>query len=189
MALGAVVTSALRAQVKPVAYSVDQAFGDVDLTGISEYMRDHPQGIASTRLAKDLKITQKSAWHLLHRIRHAAPTKSFNAPLKSTIESDTTFIGGKEKNKQANKKTPGSQGGANKDVVLGFVERDGELRTFHIPNVKAVTIQGALVQNVAEGSTVMTDKDGAFVGIAPAYAHHTVNTARKHPPPKEIRKK
>jgi uncharacterized protein (DUF1330 family) len=41
IALGAAVTSALRAQVKPVVYSVDQAFGDVDLTGISEYMHDY----------------------------------------------------------------------------------------------------------------------------------------------------
>jgi transposase-like protein len=62
--------------------------------------------------------------------------------------------------------------------VLGFVEREGELRTFHIPNVKAVTIQGALTQNVEKGATVMTDEDGAFVGIAPAYAHHTVNHSK-----------
>jgi hypothetical protein len=139
---------------------------------------NHPKGIASTTIAKDLKVTQKTGWHLLHRIRHAARTKSFNAPLKGTVESDTTFVGGKEKNKHANKKVPGSQGGANKDVVLRFVEREGELRTFHIPNVKAVTIQGALTQNVAKGSTVMTDEDGAFVGIAPAYAHYTVNHSK-----------
>jgi transposase-like protein len=139
---------------------------------------NHPKGIASTTLAKDLKVTQKTAWFVLHRIRHAARTKSFNAPLKGTVESDTTFVGGKEKNKHANKKVPGSQGGANKDVVLGFVEREGELRTFHIPNVKAVTIQGALTQNIANGATVMTDEDGAFVGIAPAHLHYTVNHSK-----------
>jgi len=138
---------------------------------------NHPQGIASTTMAKDLKITQKSAWHLLHRIRHAGRTNSFNAPLKGTIESDTTFIGGKEKNKHANKKTPGSQGGANKDVVLGMVEREGELRTFHIPNTKAVTIQGAVRQNVATGATMMTDEDRAFIGLKADYHHHTVNHA------------
>jgi transposase-like protein len=139
---------------------------------------NHPKGIASTTLAKDLKVTQKTAWHVLHRIRHAARTKSFNAPLKGTVESDTTFIGGKEKNKHANKKIPGSQGGANKDVVLGFVEREGELRTFHIPNVRAVTIHGALRQNVAKGSIVMTDEDGAFVGIDPTYSHQTVSHSK-----------
>jgi transposase-like protein len=139
---------------------------------------NHPKGIASTTLAKDLKITQKTAWHVLHRIRHAARTKSFNAPLKGTVESDTTFIGGKEKNKHANKRKHLGTGGAGKDVVLGFVEREGELRTFHIPNTKAVTVQGALTQNVAQGATVMTDDDGAFVGIGRDYSHHTVNHSK-----------
>ena len=84
---------------------------------------NHPKGIASTTLAKDLKITQKSAWFVLHRLRHAARTKSFNAPLKGTIEGDTHFVGGKEKNKHRSKRKPGSQGGANKEMLLGIVER------------------------------------------------------------------
>jgi transposase-like protein len=47
---------------------------------------NHPKGIASTTMAKDLKITQKSAWFVLHRIRHAARTQSFNAPLSGEVE-------------------------------------------------------------------------------------------------------
>ncbi len=78
--------------------------------------------------------------------------------IKGTIESDTTFVGGKEKNKHANKRKHLGTGGVGKDVVIGFVEREGELRTFHIPNTKAVTVQGALVQNVAKGSSVLTDR-------------------------------
>ncbi len=139
---------------------------------------NHPKGIASTTLAKDLKITQKTAWFVLHRIRHAARTRSFNAPLKGTVESDTTFIGGKEKNKHADRKIPGSQGGANKDVVLCIVERNGELRTFHVPNAKAVTLQGAVRQNVARGATVMTDEDRAFLGLGADYIHRTVNHSK-----------
>lgn len=54
---------------------------------------NHPKGIASTTLARDLKITQKSAWFVTHRLRHAARTNSFNAPLKGTVEADTAFIG------------------------------------------------------------------------------------------------
>ena len=53
---------------------------------------NHKKGVASTTLARDLKITQKSAWHVLHRLRHAARTQSFSAPLDRAVESDTTFI-------------------------------------------------------------------------------------------------
>ena len=70
----------------------------------------HTKGIASTQLAKDLKITQKSAWFVLHRLRHAAKTKSFNKPLEGIVEADETFVGGKEKNKHAHKTHAGQPG-------------------------------------------------------------------------------
>jgi transposase-like protein len=57
----------------------------------------HNKGIASTQLAKDLKITQKSAWFLLHRLRHASLTQSFNRPLEGMVEADQTYMCGKEK--------------------------------------------------------------------------------------------
>jgi transposase-like protein len=88
----------------------------------------HKKGIASTQLARDIGVTQKTAWFMLHRLRHAAETKSFNAPLKGQVEADETYVGGKEKNKHADKKKPGSQGGANKAAVFGMLERGGDLR-------------------------------------------------------------
>jgi len=137
---------------------------------------NHPKGIASTTLAKDLKVTQKTAWHVLHRIRHAARTSSFNASLKGTVEGDTTFIGGKERNKHAHKRTPGSQGGfATKAVVLGMVEREGELRAFHVRDTRVKTVQDIVRNNVAKGSALMTDEDRVFRGLGADYFHHTVN--------------
>src|SRR6188474_1799437 len=59
----------------------------------------HKKGIASTTLARDIRVTQKTAWFMLHRLRHAARTKSFNRPLSGVVEGDTTFIGGKERNR------------------------------------------------------------------------------------------
>ena len=117
---------------------------------------NHPKGIASTTLAKDLHITQKSAWFVLHRLRHASRTDSFNAPLDDTVETDTTFVGGKEKNKHADKRTPGSQGGSGKAVVVGVIERGGELRTAHIEDTKAKTIHSFVKARVEQGSDLMT---------------------------------
>lgn len=136
---------------------------------------NHPKGIASTTLAKDLKITQKSAWFVLHRLRHAAATKSFNAPLKGDVEADTTYVGGKEKNKHASDRKGGTQGGSGKAVVLGMIERDGEMRAAHVPDGKAKTLQGVIRKTVKPGSALLTDEDRAFVGLDKDYTHLAVN--------------
>ena len=136
---------------------------------------NHPKGIASTTLAKDLHITQKSAWFVLHRLRYASRTDSFNAPLDDTVETDTTFIGGKEKNKHADKRTPGTQGGAGKAVVVGVIERGGELRTSYIEDTKAKTIHGFVKAHVEQGSDLMTDEDRSFIGMNGHFNVQSVN--------------
>ncbi len=135
----------------------------------------HKKGIASTQLAKDIGVTQKTAWFMTHRLRHAIATKSFNRPLTGEIESDETFIGGKEKNKHAWQRTGGKQGGSGKIAVLGMLERGGELRTEITPNLRAATIQERIRDNVEPGSAIMTDEHGAFLGLQGDYNHHRVN--------------
>lgn len=135
----------------------------------------HKKGIASTQLAKDLKITQKSAWFVLHRLRYAARTASFNRPLSGTIEADSTFVGGKERNKHASKRQNKGRGGVGKASVMGIKERNGELRTVHVSDLKASTVQTIIRENVAKGATVMTDDHLSFQGLQGDYMHHTVN--------------
>jgi transposase-like protein len=135
----------------------------------------HKKGIASTQLGKDIGVTQKTAWFMLHRLRHAAQTKSFNRPLEGVVEADETFIGGKEKNKHAWQRTGGKQGGAGKVAVLGILEREGELRTGITPNLSAKSVQSVIRANVAKGAAVMTDEHGAFLGLSGDYSHHRVN--------------
>ena len=98
----------------------------------------HKKSIASTQLAKDLGVTQKTAWFMTQRLRYAIRTKSFNRPLNGEIDADETFIGGKEKNKHASQRTGGKQGGKGKVAVFGLLEREGELCTGITPSLLAL---------------------------------------------------
>ncbi len=85
----------------------------------------HKKGIASTTLAKDLGVTQKTAWFMLHRLRYAARTQSFNRPLEGEVEVDETYVGGKAANRHKGdpKNGPGTSG---KTAVIGAIQRGGK---------------------------------------------------------------
>ena len=135
----------------------------------------HKKGIASTQLAKDLGVTQKTAWFVLHRLRHAARTKSFNRPLEGTVEVDETYVGGKEANKHAHKRDGDKRGGKGKIAVVGLLERDGELRAKKVERIDGHTLTDEISTNVAPGSIVMTDEHRGYSGISKAYRHRRVN--------------
>ena len=132
------------------------------------------KGISSMQLAKEIGITQKSAWFVLHRLREACgPNMS---KLRGIIEIDETYIGGKETNKHESKKLKAGRGTVGKTAVLGMRERGG--RTVAAPIAKAdkATIQAAIVEQVEAGSMLNTDEASAYDGIhAKFFEHETVN--------------
>ncbi|WP_392506564.1 transposase [Rickettsia sp. 2024-CO-Wats] len=90
--------------------------------------------------------------------------ESFSIPLKSTVEIDETYIGGKEKNKHHNKKTQGTQGRSTKTktVVIGMIERNGNAKAQVITKVNSKTIEKIAINNILIGATILSDEWGAY---------------------------
>ncbi|MGN6401942.1 MAG: IS1595 family transposase [Flavisolibacter sp.] len=137
----------------------------------------HSKGISSLQLATWLGVTQKTAWHLNHRIRVMLGN---NAPelLDGICEVDETYVGGKESNKHASKrKTRGGTTG--KIMVFGAVQRKGKVKTKVIPQVNIDTINDAIKEFVAPDSTMVTDEHHAYNKLHELYEHKTVNHSQK----------
>jgi transposase-like protein len=132
------------------------------------------KGISSMQLAKEIGITQKSAWFVLHRLREACGSKL--EKLKGIVEIDETFVGGKETNKHEWKKLKAGRGTVGKTPVLGMRERGGRTVAMPIENVDLVTVQAAIQRHVEIGSTIDTDESGVYTGVHfLGFTHGTVN--------------
>jgi transposase-like protein/IS1 family transposase len=143
------------------------------------YITSHKKGISSTQLAKDLEVTQKTAWFMMHRLRHAARTRSFNRPLGGEVEVDETFIGGKARNKHKDKRgTSGVTGGAGKAIVAGAIERRGRVVARVVENVRAETLMQFVRETIAPNvELVSTDKWVGYKHLGKEYPHVAVDHA------------
>ena len=134
-------------------------------------------GISSYELSRDLGITQKSAWFMLHRIRLAMKSGTFEK-LSGEVEADETFVGGKVKNMHRDRKVrlqKTSQKG-DKTVVLGLLERNGHVRAAVAPTRKFYEVQKHVTENLEPGSTLFTDEYAAYQSVAPGtFTHEIVN--------------
>ena len=135
------------------------------------------KGISSLQLAKEIGITQKSAWFVLGRLREACggPDSPLDK-LRGTVEVDECFVGGKEANKHEHKKLKAGRGSVGKVAVLGMRERGGRTYAMVVPDTGLATIQNEIHGAVEAGTQLYTDEHGAYSDLDGLfYGHDTVN--------------
>ncbi|MDL2289997.1 IS1595 family transposase, partial [Paludibacteraceae bacterium OttesenSCG-928-F17] len=132
----------------------------------------HKKGISSHQLAKDIDVTQKTAWFMLQRIRNCFDIEN-NHTLDNEVEADETFVGGKNKNRHVSKKVENSQGRSCKDKtpVFGLVERGGKLVAKKVKTTSAKHLTPEIIKVVKETATLYSDEWTGYRQIDKIFNH------------------
>ena len=139
-------------------------------------------GVSSYEIHRAIKVTQKTAWFMLHRIRLAMQSGSFLTKLSGHVEVDETFIGGKARNmhQSVRERRIKGTGGSGKVAVMGLLQRHGEVRTMVVSNVKRRRLHGEIEKHVEAGSTVYSDGFRSYEKLAEDYMHKVIDHAEKY---------
>jgi hypothetical protein len=134
------------------------------------------KGISTQQLHRTLGVTLKSAWFLSHRIREAMKVLHVDKLGGSgmTIEGDETYMGGKAANRAYGSIPP-------KHAVAALVERDGRVRSFHVPNVTANNLYPIVARHTHADSRFMSDESNVYTAIGATFkgGYETVNHSAK----------
>lgn len=130
------------------------------------------KGVSSLQIHRQLGVTQKTAWFILHRIREMLKDKA-PAMLTGTVEIDETYYGGKEKNKHKSKRI-GQSGMADKAPMVGLLERNGNMviKVLEKGTANGLTIKPIIRQYVSPEATIYTDGFGAYKDLNLEFAQH-----------------
>lgn len=141
----------------------------------------HKKGISSVQLSKDIGVTQKTSWFMLQRIRACFGLDTQDEVLEGDVEVDETFVGGKNKNRHADKKVKYSQGRSFKDKtpVIGAISRGGRLVCRVIPNTSRPHLHSFVRDHVAEGSNLHSDEWRGYNGLSVYYNHRIIDHSAK----------
>lgn len=139
-------------------------------------------GISSYEIARDVKVTQKSAWFMLHRIRLAMQDDFFGSKLGGEVEVDETFIGGKARNMHVSERKRRITGTGTKDktAVMGILERGGKVRAAVVPSRRKAVLQEQVYKHVTAGAALYSDALMSYDGLATDYAHQVVDHATQY---------
>jgi transposase-like protein len=142
-------------------------------------------GISSYEVGRALGITQKSAWHMMHRVRLALHEKQFVQLGGSgkEVEVDETFIGGLARNMHANKRKLRitHTGTKDKTAVQGILERGGEVRVSVVSNRKKHLLQSNIRAHIKAGSAIYTDALMSYMGLKQqGFQHQVIDHAEKY---------
>ena len=138
-------------------------------------------GISSYEVARALGITQKSAWHMLHRLREAmTDTVDQIGTGPAPVEIDETFVGGNVKNMHKRKRIEANAKGGNKAIVFGMLERGGRVKTHVIAGRTKQQIQPAMTKAIQRGANIITDEFSTYAFASDAYSREVVNHALEY---------
>ena len=122
------------------------------------------KGVSSMKLRRDLKVSQKTPWFMLHRIRKFY--SQTNAPFDGEVEVDEGYFGGEEGNRHYHKKKNLGRGTAGKVAVVGMKDREtNQVRAEVVPETNKPTLQGFVIENTTEDTTVITDEFPSYKGV------------------------
>jgi transposase-like protein len=138
-------------------------------------------GMSSCELARAVKVSQKTAWFMMHRVRLALQDETFGK-LNGEVEVDETFIGGKARNMHVDKRERRitGTGGKDKTIVFGALERGGKVRTMVVADRKRSALQTCVKEHVEAGAALYSDALKSYDGLAQDYAHKVIDHAEKY---------
>jgi transposase-like protein len=138
-------------------------------------------GVSSYEIARDVKVTQKSAWFMLHRIRLAMQDETLGSKFSGEVEADETFIGGKarfmHKSVKARRLTGQGQSAHDKIIVMGLLERGGRVRAQVVADRVKTTLHPIIRKHVETGTALFTDELGGYRGLGNEYEHQVIDHA------------